>query len=313
MGPFRSSRGLVVAVAAIAVIGVIAPSAAAYRFERKLRPGMHGRDVRALQLRVAGWYPTSHQNRFYLDGDYGTQTADAVKAFQKHYGMKATGVAYRRVFKKLNRLADPNKSTLHFAWSEFRQHRNPSCSAQANAYAGSFSGGMTSRRRVKKNVKRLMWRLEAIRAKGGAKPIGINSGFRSVPYNNCIGGASGSQHLYGTAADNRMANVSNRRERHLAKSSQVHGIMCYAAQSHNHFDLRIENKAAPNQHFWWWPKRDSQGRDLSDDGAPCWGQRGTRSAPSRSMPSPDQSFVPSREEVEAFENAGEPADLGGSD
>lgn len=69
-----------------------------------------------------------------------------------------------------------------------------------------------------------MWRLEAVRKKGGRKSIGIISGFRSVAYNNCIAGARASQHLYGTAADNRMVGVKNRREREIAKRSQIHGI-----------------------------------------------------------------------------------------
>ena len=306
-----AKKALLVFLGVLIALGSTAPTAGAYRFHRKLRPGMHGPDVRALQVRVAGWYPTSRQKRFYIDGAYGRQTKAAVKTFQNHYAMKATGVAYRRVFRKLNRLEDKDKSTLHFAWSEFWQHRNPSCSAQANSYAGTFHGGLTSSKRVKRNVRRLMWRLEAIRAKGGAHAIGINSGFRSVPYNNCIGGASASQHLYGTAADNRMAKVLNRRQRYLAKTSLVHGIMCYASLSHNHFDLRIENKDAANQRYWWWPKRDSQGRDLTDGGTPCWGESGTSNRTSAS--STDASFIPSTEEIQEFEDAGEPADLGGSD
>jgi uncharacterized protein YcbK (DUF882 family) len=293
--------------------GLMGPAAADYKFDRKLRPGMHGSDVNALQVRVAGWYPSTRQKRFYIDGAYGKQTKLAVERFQKHYSMKPTGIAYDRVFKKLNRLEDNNRSTLHFNFSEFKQRRNRACSAQANAYAGTFRGGMTSRNRVKRNVRRLMWRLEAVRAKGGAHPIGINSGFRSVPYNNCIGGASASQHLYGTAADNRMANVSNRRQRYLAKGSQVHGIMCYSSLSHNHFDLRIENADAPAQRSWWWPKRDSQGRDLAADGRPCWGEGGSTSRTSISGASAEGAVVPSAEEVQAFQDAGEPADLGGQD
>lgn len=300
-------------VVALVAIALIAPAAGAYKFERKLGPGMQGADVKALQVRVAGWYPTNRQKRFYIDGAYGKQTTRAVEHFQNRYGMKATGIAYDGVFKRLNRLEDNNRSTVHFDWGEFKQHRSASCSAQANAYAGTFRGGMTSARTVKRNVRRLMWRLEAVRAKGGAHPIGINSGFRSVPYNNCIGGASASQHLYGTAADNRMANVSNRHQRYLAKRSQVHGIACYSSLSHNHFDLRIENKDLSAQRSWWWPKRDPQGRDLAADGRLCWGEGGTSSRTSISSSTADASLIPSPEEVQAFEDAGEPSDLGGSD
>ena len=117
-----------------------------------------------------------------------------------------------------------------------------------------------------------MWRLEAVRAKAGGKAIGVNSAFRSVSYNDCIGGARASQHMYGTAVDNRMAEVSNRYERDLARASQFHGIGCYSSLSHNHFDIRLENPKLPDSQYWWWPDQDRDGRDLADDGALCWGE-----------------------------------------
>ncbi len=134
---------------------------------------------------------------------------------------------------------------------------------------------MVSPGKARNYVRRLMWRLEALRAKAGHKAIGINSGFRSVPYNYCIGGARYSQHMYGTAADNRMADVTNRFERNLAKASQVHGIACYSGRSHNHFDLRLENGDLPGARYWWWPARDRQGRDLDAANKPCWGETAT--------------------------------------
>ena len=174
-----------------------------------------------------------------------------------------------------------------------------------------------------------MWRLEAVRRKGGGRPIGINSGFRSVAYNNCIAGARASQHLYGTAADNRMVGVGNRREREIAKRSQIHGIACYSSLSHNHFDLRIENKELRAGRFWWWPRRDRRGWDLTEGGSPCWGQgRSVRASGSALIPRSTTtsvlhdvrrgvagagSLVPSLQEIELFEFAGEGEDLGGQD
>ncbi|MGH2730707.1 MAG: D-Ala-D-Ala carboxypeptidase family metallohydrolase, partial [Actinomycetota bacterium] len=75
--------------------------------------------------------------------------------------------------------------------------------------------------------------------------MSIDSAFRSVHYNSCVGGASLSQHLYGLAADIRIAGISARRERLIAMRSQIHGIACYADEPHNHLDLRIENRALP--------------------------------------------------------------------
>lgn len=307
-------------VVATAVMVVVARPAWGYDFDRRLRRGARGGDVRALQVRVAGWFPADGKEHFALDGRFGTQTAAAVRAFESFYRFaNPNGVADRATFAKLNALQDADGSTRHFAFSEFDQNWNSGCSAQANAYAGTFRGGMVPRWKVRRNVRRLMWRLEAVRAKGGHHPIGINSAFRSVPYNNCIGGASASQHMYGTAADNRMADVTNRRERGIAKNSQVHGIGCYATQSHNHFDIRIDNADLAGARFWWWPDRDRYGRDLDDDGRPCWGE--TRSlaastaalgAVARAIPGAG-SVVPSEAEIATFVRAGEPEDLGGAD
>ena len=314
------------------VVGLaLAPAAHAYEFKTRLRPGRTGKDVRALQVRVAGWYPSRDQRTFAIDGDYRRQTTDAVRAFEAAYGRPVNGVASKMDLQILMNLESPDHSTKHFDYVEFMQNSNGSCGSKANSYAGTFAGGMSTPRIVKRNARRLMWRLEAVRKKGGSAPVGINSGFRSVPYNDCIGGARASQHLYGTAADNRMVGVDNRRERNIAKRSQVHGIGCYSSQSHNHFDLRIHNRDLTAGHFWWWPKRDSRGRDLADDGKPCWGERSrtttargtgqllsrtttalTLREVTRAVPGAG-SLVPSFAEVEAFEQAGEVADLAGAD
>lgn len=41
------------------------------------------------------------------------------------------------------------------------------------------------------------------------KPLNVNSGYRTVAYNKKIGGASNSQHIYGTAADVYIKGVSS--------------------------------------------------------------------------------------------------------
>lgn len=307
------------AVAVMAGLGVsLLPSSAlaGNAWPRKLREGDRGKIVKKLQVRVAGWYPRDDRTKFSIDGVYGGQTKIAVERMERHYGIpRPNGVASGRTFKILHRLGDGDKSTEHFNWSEFAQHSNSGCSAQANAYAGSFRGGRVSKRRTKRNVRRLMWRFEAVRAKAGAKPVGINSGFRSVPYNSCIGGASASQHLYGTAADNRVSGITNNQARRIARRSQLSGISCYSNTTHNHFDLRIENKALPSARGWYWPRKDSQGRELDDGGRPCWGETTTRSASAvvtsaDGVPAP---LVPSADDVRAFEEAGEPDDLAGAD
>jgi zinc D-Ala-D-Ala carboxypeptidase len=300
------------------LLQVSASPAQAFDWPRKLSVGDKGRQVKQLQMRIAGWYPGRDKDRFGIDGSYGKQTALAVERFETHYGLgKPNGTARGETFKILEKLVDSDGSTEHFDWSEFKQHSNSGCSAQANAYAGTFNGGKVSPNRTRRYVRHLMWRLEALRAKSGGKPIGINSGFRSVTYNACIGGASASQHLYGTAADNRVSGISNRKARKIAKGSQFYGISCYSNTTHNHLDLRLENSALPTAQVWWWPKKDSLGRELDDFGRPCWGETGGSSSASlasvsRAVPGVG-SLVPTVAEVRAFEEAGEPVDLGGAD
>lgn len=317
---FRRRAALVATLAACSVL--VAPAAGAYEFSRSLERGDEGPDVRALQMRVAGWFPRDDQTAMGIDGVFGRKTARAVKAFQRSRKMTADGVAGEAVFAALAGLEDEDGSTAHFDWSEFVQNENRGCSAQANAYAGTFGGGPVAPKIVKRNVRRLMWRLEALRSKAGGTPIGINSGFRSIAYNDCIGGARASQHLYGTAADNRVAEVDNHTSRELAMTSQFSGVGCYSSLSHNHLDIRVENAASGTTRFWWWPKSDSKGRHIADDGLPCWGE-GAKALAARStalvvrgvaaaVPGAG-SLLPSGAEIEAFEGAGEPDDLHGAD
>ncbi len=317
-----SPRLTLCAAVALAIVIGVPSSALAGPFHRTLSLGDRGSDVRALKVRVAGWYDSSDRTRVVLNRRFGSRTKQAVKAFQSHYGLTPDGIAGPATFRVLDGLQDPDGSTAHFDWSEFEQNRSSYCGAQANAYAGTFRGGPASSRYVRRMVHRLMWRLEALRAKAGNHAIGINSGFRSIPYNRCIGGASSSQHLYGDAADNRMSDTTNRRERNLAKGSDFSGIGCYSDRTHNHFDLRLDNPKLAFARFWWWPAKDRLGRDLDDvTRLPCWGQTTTlaRSAGSASSASTTRavlqairegtpeagSVVPDRREITAFERAGE--------
>ena len=265
-------------VAVTALVSVTGSPAHAVEFVHPLERGDEGREVRALQVRVAGWFPDGEQVPFEIDGEYGRKTVVAVKAFEGHAGLKIDGVADAKVLEELQTLRDKDGSTKNFDWSEFTQNESSACSNKANSFAGTFKGGPISPVRVRMNVRRLMWRLEALRAKLGGHPIGINSGFRSLAYNQCIGGATASQHLYGTAADLRVADTQNRRTRTVAKRTQFHGIGCYAATTHNHLDTRVDNTDYPSGRFWWWPDRDEEGRDLDEAGRPCWGEKPVDSA-----------------------------------
>jgi uncharacterized protein YcbK (DUF882 family) len=271
---------LVIAAVLGAAAITAAPAVAAYSFDEPLTVGSTGRDVLHLEVRIAGWFPSHSQTSLEVDRTFDDKTARAVAAFQKHYGITVDGVAGPDTYDVLAKLEDEDGSTAHFDFAEFQQNRNPSCSRAANKYAGTFDGGKVSSWKVRHNIMKLMWRLEVIRAKGNDRPIAITSGFRSVAYNECIGGASLSQHMYGTAADSVMAKTSNREERDIARASQFEGIGCYSSQTHNHFDLRLENPDLDGAHFWWWPDQDRYGRDLADDGTACYGEeRSAQRAP----------------------------------
>ena len=289
-------------VVGVMVAGLVATGpgpAHAFEFTKALSTGDVSPEVRALENRIAGWFPKTDQTAFEIDDRFDGQTRWAVTRFQKHYGLAADGVAGPQVFKVLARLEDPDGSTAHFDYSEFWQKRSSGCSRKANSYAGTFDGGMLPAGKVKKHVKRLMWRLEAVRAKGADNPIGINSGFRSVAYNQCIGGASLSQHMYGTAADTKMASVSNRKQRDIARGSQTYGIGCYSTLSHNHLDLRLQTHVLAAVQSWWWPRQDEWKRDLADDGRPCLGEK------KRIAARASTGTVLTEEELEAWEAAGE--------
>jgi uncharacterized protein YcbK (DUF882 family) len=300
----------VVSVTAILLALSVAEPASAADFDRILSEGDRGDDVAALQVRIAGWFPSREQRDLDEDGFFGRRTTKAVEAFEKHYGLEVDGVAGGKLFEILAELEDQDGTTAHFDWAEFQQNGNRRCSDRANEFAGTFRGGPLPASAVKENVRRLMWRLESLRAKAGDEPIGITSGFRSIPYNRCIGGASLSQHLYGTGADLRVAGTTNRHTRDIARRSQFHGIGCYSEFSHNHLDLRLENADLEEARFWWWPDQDDGGRDLAEDGRPCYGETAsTRISAARSLVGAALvkagSFVPDRAEVQAFQGAGE--------
>jgi len=93
--------------------------------------------------------------------------------------------------------------------------------------------------------------------------------------------------------------------------------------THNHLDLRIENRAYSGGRYWSWPRRDSSRRELDANGNPCWGEGSGGYAVATTTPQVLESvlegvpgigsIIPTVAEIEAFEKAGEPADLGPAD
>ncbi|WP_175409682.1 D-Ala-D-Ala carboxypeptidase family metallohydrolase [Streptomyces sp. TRM64462] len=224
--------------AAAANIGLATP-AAAYGWSRTLKEGLSGSDVKELQIRVAGWAADSAKKTYVaVDGQFGPGTKAAVIRFQRAYGLSADGIAGPQTFGALNALESADGSTAHFAWSEFHSKDG-----------SGFSGGKVGSATVKENVRRTMYKLEALRKKAGNRPVTVNSGFRSVSHNSAIGGSSNSQHMYGIAADIVVSGLSTYSVYKIAETCGYSGLERYTV-SWQHVDSRIEYPYGAQS--WWW-------------------------------------------------------------
>lgn len=235
----RLFRVLVFVFALALILPVAMPSQVdAYSWSRTLKRGDSGADVRELQIRVAGWAADSPSRTYVaVDGVFGPATEAAVKRFQRAYGLTVDGVVGPDTQRVLNSLESSDGSTAHFAWSEFYSKDG-----------SGFSGGNANSATVKENVRRLMYKLEALRKKAGNAPVIINSGFRSINHNRNVGGASNSMHTYGIAADIVVSGKTPAQVREIAKTCGFSGIKRYS--SFVHVDSRIEYPYGAQT--WWW-------------------------------------------------------------
>jgi zinc D-Ala-D-Ala carboxypeptidase len=202
-----------------------------YTWSRTLSQGASGEDVRQLQIRVAG-YP-AYGGHIAADGAFGPATKAAVQRFQSAYGLGADGVAGPATFSKIYSLQDDDCTPIHFAYTEL----DDGCGGSG------WDGGPLSAAATKANALQTMWQLEAMRHALGDQPLNITSGFRSIPCNNSVGGASNSQHLYGRSADL----VGSHSLCTLAKQARNHGFggifgPGYPGHNdHTHVDIRTSN------------------------------------------------------------------------
>lgn len=214
--------------------------ASAYTWTRTLKQGDSGADVKELQIRVAGWASDgAAQTYIATDGTYGPGTAAAVRRFQYAYRIPVTGAVSAQMETILTSLEKTDGSTTHFAFSEFTSHDG-----------AGFTGGKVSEAEVKENVRRLMYKLEALRKKLGNSAVTINSGFRSVAYNTSLYGyETNSQHQYGIAADVVVSGHDTRSVYEVAETCGFSGLEAYT-NSWQHCDSRMEY--AYGAQYWWW-------------------------------------------------------------
>ena len=129
------------------------------------------------------------------DGIVGSKTIAGIKAKQKTWGITQDGIAGTNFWAKANSgsgsssssssSSAPGDSSAHFAKSEFK------CTC-GGKYCNGYPAGNTS--------QKLLNILENLRAYYG-KSITITSGQRCKTRNAQVGGASGSAHTKGKAAD----------------------------------------------------------------------------------------------------------------
>ncbi|MEI5671770.1 MULTISPECIES: D-Ala-D-Ala carboxypeptidase family metallohydrolase [unclassified Nocardioides] len=188
----RTLAALALVVTSLVVVAAHPPAAHAdecYSWSRNLSSGATGADVTELQARVAGWAGSGVN--MGIDGTFGPQTEQAVRNFQAAYGLGADGVAGAATYAKIYELQDADCSTAHFDWAE----------VTGGCGQGGYSGGSVSAAQVQENLKRSMWKAEALRQRLGNVPLTVNSGFRSQACDRQVGGSGTGQHTYGNALD----------------------------------------------------------------------------------------------------------------
>ena len=134
-----------------------------------------------------------------VDGDWGTLSKTACKAFQQDHGLKDDGVfgdvtakaVLAAVAKnEVKSTATPTPTPTEDGWEDIKYFSRKEFACKCGK-CGGFP--------VEPDLK-MVRVADAIRERLGV-PVGVNSGVRCKNPNAAVGGVSNSQHVYGTAAD----------------------------------------------------------------------------------------------------------------
>lgn len=144
--------------------------------------------------RTAATSAPAHADECYTWGrslSSGASGDDVAQLQIRVAGWAGYGVAGPATFAKIHQLQDADCSPPHFSYAE----------VDGGCGQGGYSGGSVSAATVRENLKRAMWRAEALRQRMGNVSLRVTSGFRSQACDRQVGGSGTAQHTYGSAID----------------------------------------------------------------------------------------------------------------
>lgn len=125
-----------------------------------------------------------------IDGLWGALSKTATTAFQKEFGLTPTGVCDEATEKALTHAVAYGMPVKKNSWDDIKYFSRKEFRCKCGKCGGYPVEPSWD----------LVEVLEKIRTHFGV-PVTVNSGVRCETHNKNVGGASKSQHLYGTAAD----------------------------------------------------------------------------------------------------------------
>jgi hypothetical protein len=127
-----------------------------------------------------------------IDGLWGPLSIEATEDFQREYGLPITGVVDSATEKSLKHAVTygmPAKKES--SWDDIKYFKKSEFKCKCGKYCNGYPA------EIDMDMVKIA---DEIRNRIG-KPIHVNSGWRCKTHNANVGGATASQHLWGTAAD----------------------------------------------------------------------------------------------------------------
>lgn len=170
-----------------------------------------------------------------IDGKFGTRSKKATRAFQEDFGITVDGSVGAETEKALKHAVAYGMPEKKTDWDGIKHFKRDEFKCKCGKYCNGFP--------AEPDMK-LLTLLEKIREHFDS-PVTITSGVRCKTHNTNCGGASGSQHLKGTAADIKVKGVSPEKVAAYAETllSGTGGIGRY--KTFTHVDVR-SNKSRWN-------------------------------------------------------------------